>query len=171
MGALTEIEIFSKMTECLRLAAGYCDQLAIDPFKGFVYEKLREELALIEGCCKQASAWREDTRWLYIGLTMAKIHQQAGDWLRGPKINGVRLKLNEREKNMNFVALGEYMRQLYKIADELKNKAPPKLGMIVPEPVKPFMRDVSEKKYQVKLPASLAKTKGGLLVPKQAVKA
>lgn len=166
MSDLTEHEIFARMTQSLRVAAEYCDQIAVDPFRGFIYEKLVDELKLIEGCCQQASAWREDTRWLLVGYRMAQIHQQAGDWLRGYKIGDVRITLAEKHKNMNFVGLAILMRGLFKVADELKTKAAPKLGMIVPLPAKPFMRDIAGKKYQVKLPPNLTQAKSGLIVPK-----
>ena len=165
MGALTEIEIFDCMATNLRLAAEHCDELAVKPLKGPIYEKLRDELALIEGCCKQASAWREDTRWLNIGLLMADCHKKAGGWLRGYKIYGTRVKLEPGHLNLCFVKLAENLRALLTACDAIKNKKAPKLGMIVPEPVRPFMRD--DRPIRVMLPPSMSK--GGILIPHGAV--
>src|SRR5580692_11390803 len=94
MGALTEREIFDRLSCSFRVAAECSDALAVLPLKGPTYVRLRTELRLIEGCCRQASAWREDTRWLTIGLKMAEVHKRAGGWLRGPKApNGVHMKI------------------------------------------------------------------------------
>ena len=83
MSDLTEIEILDRMRSSLREAIQCANILASSPRKGPTYNKLREHLGLVEGCCRQMSAWREDTRWLPIGRLMAECHQKAGNWLRG----------------------------------------------------------------------------------------
>ena len=161
MGALTEVEIFSCMAENLRLAAEHCDDLAVKPFKGPIYENLREELSLIEGCCKQAAFWRSDDRWLDIGLDMAKAHKLAGGWLRGYKINGVRIKIAEGEKNLCFVELAKVLRKLLEKCEGYRTDRTGRVGMIVREPIRPFMRD--DRKHRVRLP--FAMSPGGIIIP------
>lgn len=169
MSDLTEAEIFDRMSESLRLAAEHCDNLAVDSVKGPIYENLRDELELIEGCCKQASQWREDMRWWPIGAQMAECHKRAGDWLRGYKIYGVRVAVAEKEKNLNFVVLAGLLRQVLKMVENLRTTKAPKLGMILPEPIKPFMREAGERQHRVQLPDGVVKTPGGLYVPQSAV--
>ena len=76
MSALTEIEIFQRMRESLRIAAECAEALAIEDVRGREYTVLREHLKLIEGCCIQAANWREDTRWLPLGRLVAECHQK-----------------------------------------------------------------------------------------------
>ena len=161
MGALTEREIFDCMATNLKLAAEHADDLAVKPFKGPIYELYREELSLVEGCCRQASAWREDTRWLDIGLKMAEAHKLAGQWLRGYKINGVRVKVAEGEKHLCFVKMAELLRALLKKCEETRDQKTGHVGMIVPEPIRPFMRD--DRKHRVQLP--FAMSPGGIIIP------
>lgn len=134
MGALTEVEIFACLRENFRLAAQYCEDLAKLPAKGPTYIKLRESLKLLEGCCKQASAWREDTRWLGFGLMMAECHKRAGDWLRGITTDeGVHIKLAPRHINQLFSMLAENLRGLAAIAEKCRTDRTNKVGMILPE--------------------------------------
>lgn len=121
MGALTETEIFARMSESFRIAAECCDALVILPAAGPSYIKLREHLKLIEGCCRQAAHWREDSRWLPIGLKMEEAHQRAGDWLR------------KHYARKMFLTLAVILRAGGKSAIELRDKAPPNLGTILPE--------------------------------------
>ena len=133
MGALTEIEIFDCMTSNLKLAIEACDALARIPLKGATYDKLRKTLRLIEGTCKQAAAWREDTRWLPLGMQMGRVHQMAGDWLRGIKMpDGTRVKITDGELHPCFVKLAENLRGLLKIAENYRTKATGRRGMILP---------------------------------------
>ena len=64
MGDLTEQEIFECIGANATLAAEHCDALAKMPQEGETYTALCDCLTLIEGACRQASAWRGDTRWL-----------------------------------------------------------------------------------------------------------
>ena len=161
---LTEVEIFSCMAENLRLAAEHADDLAVKPFKGPVYEKFRDEIALVEGCCNQAGTHREDARWLRWGPLMGAVHQQAGDWLRGykDKETGERIRLAESDTNLVFLKLAEHLRAMHAQIEKLRDEATGRVGMILPKPVMPFMRDPSEKKHRVMLPAM---SPGGILIP------
>lgn len=134
MGALTEHEIFSQMTQSFALAAEACLDLASNPVKSPAYNRLRDELRLIEGCCRQASYWREDTRWLPIGLMMAECHKRAGDWLRGVKLpSGRKVALASGEMHPCFLKLSANLRMLGRAAETLRDSKPPKLGLILPD--------------------------------------
>lgn len=147
------------MNTSLKTAADYSEQLAVAPFKGEIYDKFRDEIGFIEGACRQASAWRDDARWLDLAAPMAEVHKRAGDWLRGYKVYGERVKLAEKELNLNFIALAAVLRRMMKAVDTLKNARPPKLGMITPDPVMPFLRE--DRKHRVILPPSV----GSLIIP------
>ena len=123
MGALTETEIFACLAENLTLAAEECERLAVLPAAGPTYNSLRHRLRLIEGACRQASAWREDTRWLPIGLMMHEAHDRAGNWLRG---------FHPRKL---FLMLAENLRMLAMTARDLQHNATGRVGMILPEPL------------------------------------
>jgi hypothetical protein len=135
MGNLTEREIFSCLAENFRLAAEDCDKLATRPRKGRAYSSLRDKLELVEGACRQAAYWREDTRWLQIGQMMAEAHKRAGDWLRGIKVEGspVRVKIAPGHMHPLFVKLAENLRAAQARAEEFRTKATGKIGTILPE--------------------------------------
>lgn len=121
MGFLTENEIFDCLRTNFRLAAEHCDALAVLPAKGPTYNLFRHELKLIEGACRQASAWREDTRWLPIGLMMHETHQRVGNWLRA------------RQPGILFARMAENLRNLEIAAINMQTKATGRIGMILPD--------------------------------------
>ena len=142
MGALTEPEIFDCMTSNLRSAIQACEDLARFPRKGHNYDKLRKCLRLIEGTCKQAAAWREDSRWLPLGMMMGQCHQKAGDWLRGIKMpDGTRVKTADGHLHPLFVGLAENLRKGYAVAESFRTGKVNKLGMILPKPLPGPHRD------------------------------
>ena len=147
------------MRENLALAAEHCDRLAEERYSGGAYEMLRDELEKIEGCCKQAAQWREDMRWWPIGQLMGECHKKAGGWLRGYKIDGETVHLAMGEKNMNFVKLAENLRAVIRLIDQTKNSKTGKAGAIIPEPVKPFMREDRKFGYRAAL------SPGGIILP------
>lgn len=120
------------MIESLDLAAEAADRLADVNVRGPEYNKLRECLALVEGCCRQAGAWREDSRWLPIGKMMNDCHQKAGGWLRGKKIGGQRISYAGKERNMLFDMLAKNLRFLKQGVLNLKNERTGQIGMILP---------------------------------------
>lgn len=134
MGNLTESDIFSCLSENFRLAAEDCEHLARSPRRGPTYAALRDKLELLEGACRQASVWRQDTRWLQIGLAMAEAHKRAGEWLRGIKIAGVpgRVKVAEGHMHPLFLKLAENLRLAHKRAEETRTKKTGRVGMILP---------------------------------------
>ena len=166
MSNLTEIEIFAKMAECLRLAAEDCDELAVNYIRGPVYEKLRAELGFIEGCCQQASAHREDTRWLPIGRLMAEVHAKAGGWLRGYKIDGEWVKPGQGELNQNFVELAKHLRSLLVVCERTRNERTGTVGAILPETPRPFLRE--DRPHRVVMPDNFTQAPSGLFIPASA---
>lgn len=163
MGALTEVEIFSCMSENFRLAAQHSERLAQHVRKGPAYKSLRDELKLIGGAARQAAAWREDARWLLIDKAVTAAHKMAGDWLRGFKReDGVRIKLAPSEIKARFLILAEFLRKTAHDAEALKNKATGKAGMILPN-VASVGRNVSH--VPVQLPPGMMATRSGLIVP------
>ena len=164
MGALTEVEIFDCMTDSLDVAIEQCGILARRSIRGMAYVALRNALRKIEGCCKQASAWREDTRWLNISLVIAECHKRAGDWLRGVKMpDGTHIKYADSSMNVLFVKLADNLRALKCLARDTKNLATKRTGMILPEPIMPYMRE--NRRYRVVLPPGMAMSNGGVILP------
>lgn len=164
MGALTEREIFDCMETNLGLAIQNCEDLARLPLKGPSYVKLRENLKLIEGCCRQASAWREDTRWLNVGLVMAEAHKRAGDWLRGNRTpEGARIKLAAGEMHPLFMKLADNLRGLQRACQQLRHERVGKLGMILPDTSAGPHRET--RPSRVVLPDGMKTRKSGLIVP------
>lgn len=78
MTALTETEILDRHTQSLHEARQACQFLArqADPEllapRGRHYQALKEALALLEGTCRQMAAFRDDARWLRLGMVYAK---------------------------------------------------------------------------------------------------
>lgn len=155
MTDLTEPEIFDCLFENAKKAAEHCDKLAWAPLRGPVYVQFREELKLVEGACRQAAAWRGDTRWLRIGLMMAEAHRRSGNWLRAYTSKDGRAAANPL-----FMKLAENLRALEKQAEGLKTQATGRASMtqgpILPAPIEGPHRDT--RPVQVKTP-------GGLILP------
>ena len=120
MSYLTEVEIFDRMKASLRTAIEACEQLAIEPYKGPMYLHFREHMKLVDGCCRQASAWREDTRWLNIANLIFKSRTMAGNWLRGEEVvrkpDGVSAvmfaRLNAPHAYKCFTTLAQNLKQI-----------------------------------------------------------
>lgn len=164
MGRLTEREIFNCLTENFRLAADHCVELAKRTRRGPIYTRLREELKLIEGCCRQASAWREDTRWLNIAHVAAEAHRLAGEWLRGVKVgNGPRRKVPEGELHPMFMQLGDWLRARHAEAIALRDRATGRVGMILPIVREGPLRE--SRQHRVELPPGMTYRPSGLIVP------
>jgi hypothetical protein len=161
MGALTEREIFDCMADNFKSAAANCDKLAISAKKGMIYDALRRELKLIEGCCRQAAYWRGgDSRWLKLGLKMEECHKRAGDWLRGIKMpDGSRRMLRPGEHHPNFIKLAEVLRAGHKQSIDLRDKATGKVGPILPVVSKHYVpqRDTT--------PVGYTRSMGGVIIP------
>ena len=164
MGALTETEIFDCLFTNLRLAAEHCEILATSPRTGPTYVKLREELQLIEGCCRQANYWRADTRWLKFAFHMGEAHRLAGNWLRGIKVDrGPRRRIPPGQRHPMFMALAAALRVVSVRAEQIKNKRTGKLGPILPEALPAPHRDT--RPVSVRLPDGFERRASGLITP------
>ena len=149
MSALTETEIMDCLQENFRLAAEDCDLLAILPMRGPTYQRLVEELGLIEGAARQAAYWRDDAGgagaplgfagthgfeamqsdmgdagWLEVAHMMGECHKRAGHWLRGHHPRSL------------FKKLAGVLRECHRQAEKRKTAATGKRGHIRP-PVRP----------------------------------
>lgn len=167
MGALTESEIFDCMRTNLRLAAEHAVDLAKLPKKGPTYRSFLNEMRLVEGCCRQASAWRSDTRWLPLGLKIAEAAKRAGDWLRGVKgPDGMYRRLPEGQLHPYFLALAQNLEAMIVAADKIQNEKTGRVGMILPNAAPAPHRDT--RPVPVHLPAGMAQRSSGLIVPSSA---
>jgi hypothetical protein len=151
LGALTEREIFSCMTENLAEAAERCAQLAWHPLRGFVYIQFRKNLKLAEGACRQAAAHREDARWLPIALQLGELHKRCGAWLRSSPTTDTRNQVHPL-----FKKTAEILLALARQAEDVRDKATNSIGIILPKPLPGPHRDT--RPIQVLTP-------GGLVLP------
>jgi hypothetical protein len=160
--ALTEVEILDCLKTNLRLAAQNCDVLAVSQRKGLTYKRLREQLRLVEGACRQIAFWRGgDARWLKIGLYMAEAHKRAGGWLRGYKgPDGKRVLIAPGHQHPLFIKLAENLRAAYVKATELETHKTGRIGPILPVPGEGPHRDTR--------PSGWRQEPSGLLVPEAA---
>lgn len=89
MSGLTEREILSRHTQSLGEARDACQWLArnADPEKiaprNRHYRNLQKALKELEGTCRQMSAYRDDTRWLPLGIFYAKVMRTVTTKYRG----------------------------------------------------------------------------------------
>ena len=151
MSALTEVEIIDCLKTNFRLAAGHCEDLARLPARGPTYTAFRKELKLIEGAARQLAYWREDARWLQVGLTIEEAHKRAGHWLR------------RHYPRPLFLKLAENLRAGLDAAERLQHGATGRAGVILPRPVP--SNHTSERSVQVLMPSPAPMTRGGLLLP------
>jgi hypothetical protein len=164
MGALTEPEIFSCLSANFKLAAEHCEDLSKLPRKGPTYLKLRAELKLLEGACRQAAYWRQDARWLRIGLYMEEVHKRAGEWLRGYKLpSGQRVTHREGTIHPLFMKLAENLRAGQQQAERLRERKTGRSGTILPKAMPAPHRDT--RPVQVLMPDGFQKRRSGLIVP------
>ncbi len=161
MSALTEVEIFARLVESLREASEAAEELSTRDVKGPAYSRLREHLMLIEGSCRQASAWRQDTRWLDLGQLAAECHKRAGGWLRGHKdtITKIRTPLAMKTKNQNFLMLAQNLRFFLKGVEKLKDAKTGRVGMILPA------MPAANRRIGAPVPGH-SLTSGGIIVPR-----
>ncbi len=157
MGDLTEQEIFDCIGSNCRLAAEHCDALAKTPQEGEIYEALRQNLVLIEGACRQASAWRGDTRWLPLGRKMADAEKLVGEWLRGRKAGGLRVMLAPRHVHECFTMLAQMLRGAAEGMKRLQHEKTGRSGLILPEVLEGPHRDTR--------PVGFTRSMGGVLIP------
>lgn len=154
-GHVTEREILSRLKEVFKRAAEHCDKLAVLPARGPTYRKLREDLQIAENCCRQVAYYRDDARWLQVGLYMEEAHKRAGGWLRD--------KSMPRTPNSNlahplFLKLAENLRAGAKSAERLETLATGRVGQILPKPMR------APDRTQGRL-VQVRKSPGGIIIP------
>lgn len=123
MTHVTERETLVHLQDQIKLAVERCGNLGVMAARGPTYSLFRAEIKAIENCCRQVAYYREDARWLQIGLQMEHVHQVMGRWLRQ----------HERRVAL-FNKLADNLRALAKTAHDLEVKATGRLGMILPVP-------------------------------------
>ena len=143
--ATTETEIFDRLSRSLNAAADACEKLAAHPAAGVQYRRLRNHLGLIEGAARQAAHWREDARWLKVGMDAAHAHARAGDWLRS------------RAPRSCFTKLAASLRQLHGATERLRTMPTGRVGAILPAPLLPARRTSQS--------VGWTPTPSGLLIP------
>ena len=166
MGALTEAEIFDCMAENLRKAIYHARELAVSPRKGPAFIAFRAELKLVEGACRQAAVWRQDTRWYPLGVMMEDVHQRAKEWLRGvvDTETGQRRMIPEGVKHPLFTKLADNLESLLANVEQLRTKATGRMGMILPVE-RPGPHRQTRDAYKVMLPPGMAIRDSGIIVP------
>lgn len=158
MAHLTEQEILSRLKESLKEGAADADRLAAGE-RGDIYPRFRENLRLIDGCCRQMAGWREDTRWSPFGVKIRELQMRVGRWLV------------EKEPAWRFKSVGEILRHALAQAMDLETKKTRKRGIILPVPLPAPTRTEGR---QILVPANYAadvkpKKKAPLILPPSAL--
>ena len=108
--------------------------------RGRHYRALRDALSALEGTCRQLAHWREDTRWLKLGIVYAKAMRVAQQNFA-------------RQDWLGFKELSALFELGVRRMDELATKRTERVGMILPKrtdwlilpdakPIYPAMRRV-----------------------------
>ena len=95
--------------------------------------------------------WREDTRWLPVGIMMEGCHQKSKDWIVG------------HQPRKLFTMLAERLRMLQAAAEMLETNKTGRMGMILPE-VQPGPHRET-KPVQVLVPKATRHTPAGIILP------
>ena len=148
----SEAELLQELKDNLRLTAEECDQIAIHPYRGLIYDSMRKKLVVIEKLCNQVGKYRDgDCRWFPIGMMMNLVHEKCGYWLRNT--------VSKDEKNKAipiFQKLAENLRTLYHQVLELQFKRTGRIGPILPK--------VKEAPHRQNRPV-VVKRPSGLIIP------
>ena len=147
MAALTSVEIFACMADNFREAAERCQLLAwgSNPLRGRVYLALLGNLKAVEGCCRQAGVHREDGRWYHLGVMIGQLQKEVSRWVHGARTMRERVWAKE-----TFRQLADQLRGLQREAEDTRDKATGRVGMILPKPLEGPHRDT--RPVQVLLP-------------------
>jgi hypothetical protein len=170
MSDLTEQDVIVQMKESLRQAGDACIGLANSPVKGQNYRRLREHLLLVEGCCRQISAMRDDSRWLGIGFFMAEAQKRSRKWLVGGKdpVTGVRFAVSMTVRHPLFDRLAQNLAFMLASVERLLTSATGVVGRpILPET--PRYERPTGAPVPVSMPAGFEKSQGGILLPRGTV--
>lgn len=130
--SLSEHEIADRMRTALGDAIQASKDLAVKSRIGQPYSRLRDNLALIEGCCRQMSMFRGDARWLPFGVAMATCHQKSGAMLRGHVRHGVFIPWADGVINENFLKLAAELTVIKDFLDQMVTAKTGTTGPILP---------------------------------------
>ena len=120
-GWLTEAEIKDMWRSSMLAAASDCSLLQTLPAQGATFVRLRENLKLAEGACRQMGHWREDSRWIYLAPQLENLHQMA------------RMMIVSHYARQLFTKLEITLRKIVAGAHDLETKKTGKVGMILPD--------------------------------------
>lgn len=161
MSDLSEYEVLDRMKTSLREAGAAALSLSLSAMNGPTYGTLRTHLLLVEGCCRQIAAMREDSRWLTIGSEMAEAHRRSGKWLRGFKVNGISIKLSASTKHPLFEKLAVNLAFLLAGVENMATARTGTSKPILPETPRAHRRPGAP--VAVKLPGETV-TPGGIIM-------
>jgi hypothetical protein len=141
MTETTETELFDCLIGNLKSARADVALMA-DPsiLRGPLYFRVKEALKLVEGSARQIAHWREDSRWLKIGLAAEVAHQMVRQWV----------ERREGPKAYTFMAI--QMQRWLNLVEVIRHAKTGKLGLILPDMGEPDLRDT--RPVQVALPDS-----------------
>lgn len=127
--ALTEREILDCLKDSLKITTERCQDLA-DGRRGKTYREFKDAMKLVDGCCRQMSGWREDTRWSAFALKVFEVPKRTAKWLREDK----------KSWHAKFAMLADILRAAQVRAMELERKKTGKVGLILPPVLTPPTR-------------------------------
>lgn len=152
MSDLTEREIFDCLETNALAAAQDCVNIARLPQKGPHYQNFLNRMKLLDGAARQASTWREDTRWLNFYPVFLAAEQNAGRWLRGGYASVL------------FLDLAKVFVDMHKCIIHLKTAKTGRRGMILPDVLEGPHRDT--RPSRVVLPENMPHIRpSGIIVP------
>ena len=165
--ATTEVEIFDRMTGCLKAAVSDCADLSKNPRHGEIYDRLRKSLRTAGNCCRQAAQWREDARWLNFDKQITACIKMAGDWLRGyHDPEGKRRLYAANQVGELFFKLAQNLAALHNLALNTRDDKTQRTGMILP--IMHRETRTQGRSVAVKLPKGMQRRPSGLVVPESA---
>lgn len=124
---LAENEIFDCLMSNLRSASENCIRLSNHPSNGKRYSDLQKELVLIEGCYRQLSVKRMDTRYLDVCHQAGKASLLVGGWIRKYRY------INDKFLKELFVKLAEFLAFAYSFSKKIKDERTGLFGAVLPE--------------------------------------
>lgn len=133
MSRLTEPEVLDRLKTAIGEAIQASKDLSIRSRYGLPYQRLRDNLVLIEGCCRQMGAFRGDASWLPFGVYMGECHKRAGGWLRGYHHNGIHIVYTPGVINQVFVKLAQQLTAILEVVEMKSTAATGQLGPVLPE--------------------------------------
>lgn len=134
----TENELFDCIIGNFKSAISDCKQMA-DPMslRGLMYQRVKESLKLVEGSSRQIAHWREDSRWLQIGISAEAAHEMLRRWVAN------------HAPGQQYVFMAVQLERWLNLVETMRHAKTEKIGPILPVPGKP---DKPPQSVQVILP-------------------